>query len=220
YRYSGKDVDRRATVARLRDGLPTVGHTVLLSYLYPDEPAREGPGLSPWQALLREPQTPPAFEQVPFDHPLWVLYSSGTTGLPKGIVQSHGGILVGLLAGLGMHLDLKPTDRFLWFTTTGWVMWNVTVSALLFGATIVLYDGSPGHPGPDALWGVAEETGTTILGTSAAYITACAKAGVEPGRSHGLRRLRALCYTGSPLVPDLWGWVYGHVRRDTWMSSI
>src|SRR5207302_6237375 len=163
---------------------------------------------------------PLEFEQVPFGHPLWVLYSSGTTGIPKGIVQSHGGILAGLLVGMGLHLDLKPSDRFFWFTTTGWVMWNITVSALLFGSSTVLYDGSPAHPGPDALWAIAEETGTTFLGTSAAYIAASAKAGVEPGRTHGLARLRALCYTGSPLVPELWAWAYERVKRDVWMSSI
>jgi acetoacetyl-CoA synthetase len=138
----------------------------------------------------------PVFEEVPFEHPLWVLYSSGTTGLPKAIVQSQGGILVEHLKQLGLHCDLGPEDRFFWYTSTGWMMWNFLVSGLLTGTTIVLYDGSPGYPDIGAQWRVAERTGATLYGTSAAYVMACRKAGVHPSRDFDLSKVQCVATTG------------------------
>ena len=160
-----------------------------------------------------------AFERVPFDHPLWVLYSSGTTGLPKAIVQGQGGILLEHLKKLHLHVDAHPGDRLFWFTTTGWMMWNFLVSGLLTRAAIVLYDGSPGHPDMGVLWDLAERAGVTMFGTSASYIAACMKDGVEPGDGRDLSRLKAVGSTGSPLAPEGFDWVYEHLGEDTWLFS-
>jgi acetoacetyl-CoA synthetase len=160
-----------------------------------------------------------AFERVPFDHPLWVLYSSGTTGLPKPIVQGHGGILLEQLKTSYLHLDAKTGDRIFWFTTTGWMMWNFLVGVLLTPASIVLYDGNPATPDMGVLWDLAERTGMTCFGTSAAYIAACMKDGVEPGTRRDLSRLRSVGSTGSPLSPEGFEWVYEHVGSDTWLFS-
>ncbi|HEV7527721.1 MAG TPA: acetoacetate--CoA ligase, partial [Solirubrobacteraceae bacterium] len=216
YRHGGKDFDRTAVVQGILAELPSVQHTVLLPYL--NEDARLD-GAIGWQELTpRGEGTELVFEQVPFDHPLWVLYSSGTTGLPKAIVQGHGGILVEQLKKR-MHLDLHPGDRMFWFTTTGWMMWNFLVGCLLSDAAIVLYDGSPAHPDLGALWSLAERAGTTCMGVSAGLLASCEKAGIEPGRDHDLGALRALGSTGSPLAPESFRWVYEHVREDIWLFS-
>ena len=158
------------------------------------------------------------FEQVPFGHPLWVLYSSGTTGLPKAIVQGHGGILVEQLKK-SLHLDLGADDRMFWFTTTGWMMWNFLVGCLLADCAIVLYDGSPGHPDLGAMFALAERTGMTCMGLSAGLLASAEKAGVRPARAHGLSRLRAMGSTGSPLAPESFRWVYREVNPDLWLYS-
>ena len=171
-----------------------------------------------WDALVADDE-PLEFARVPFDHPLWVLYSSGTTGLPKAIVQSQGGILLEHLKMLHLHLDAQAGDRLFWFTTTGWMMWNFIVSGLLTEATILLYDGSPGHPDMDVLWDFAARTRMTTFGTSASYIGACMKAGVEPASGRDLSALKAVGSTGSPLSPEGFRWVYEHVGADTWLFS-
>ena len=159
------------------------------------------------------------FEQVPFDHPLWVLYSSGTTGLPKAIVQSHGGILLEQLKKSHLHLDLHRGDRMFWFTTTGWMMWNFLVGCLFTEAAIVLYDGSPGHPDLGAMWALAERTKMTCMGVSAGLLSACEQAGVKPAREYDLSALRSIGSTGSPLAPESFAWVYREVKSDVWLFS-
>jgi acetoacetyl-CoA synthetase len=220
YRHGGKDFDRTAVLEGILAELPTVEHTVMLPYLSEgDLPDRSAPGRLSWSRLLELGDgTELVFEQVPFDHPLWVLYSSGTTGLPKAIVQGHGGILLEQLKKR-LHLDLYPGDRMFWFTTTGWMMWNFLVGCLLSDAAIVLYDGSPAHPDLSVLWDLAERTGMTCMGVSAGLLASTEKAGIEPGRDHDLHTLRALGSTGSPLAPESFEWVYGHVKPDVWLFS-
>jgi acetoacetyl-CoA synthetase len=220
YRYGGKDFDRGEVVAGLLAELPTVEHTVLLPYLSeaPDASALREPVL--WSDLLAAGAGQPLhFEQVAFDHPLWVLYSSGTTGLPKAIVQGHGGILLEQLKKLNLHLDAREGDRVFWFTTTGWMMWNFLVGVLHTEASIVLYDGNPGHPDMSVVWQLAADSRMTCLGTSASYIAACMKAEVEPGDRRDLSALRAVGSTGSPLAPEGFQWIYDHVGEDTWLFS-
>jgi acetoacetyl-CoA synthetase len=177
-----------------------------------------------WAELTARTGTPgdgePVFEPLPFDHPLWVLYSSGTTGLPKAIVQSQGGILVEHLKQAALHLDLGPEDRFFWYTSTGWMMWNFLLAGLLVGATVVTYDGSPGHPATGALWEVAARTRATVLGTSAAYVIAGRKAELHPGRDLDLSAVRCIGTTGSPLPPDGFRWIYDEVKPDVWLASV
>ncbi|HEY8083670.1 MAG TPA: acetoacetate--CoA ligase [Solirubrobacterales bacterium] len=221
YRYGGKDFDRRDVVAELQAAMPSLEQTVLLPYLDPD------PDLFPldeaattWPELVAKGEGEELrFDRVPFDHPLWVLYSSGTTGLPKAIVQGQGGILLEHLKKLNLHVDAHPGDRLFWFTTTGWMMWNFLVSGLLTRAAIVLYDGNPGHPDMGVLWDLAERAGVTMFGTSASYIAACMKAGVEPGSGRDLSRLGAIGSTGSPLSPEGFDWIYEHLGADTWLFS-
>jgi acetoacetyl-CoA synthetase len=197
YRYGGRDFDRRERVAELEAALPTLEHTVLVP--------------SGWDELLAEPAAL-EFERVPFDHPLWVLFSSGTTGLPKAIVQGHGGILLEHLKKLNLHSNLGPGDRFLWYTTTGWMMWNFLVGGLLAQSAIVLYDG---QPDPQGMWDFAAEAGVTCFGTSAGFIGACLKAGVEPP---ALPALRSVGSTGSPLPVEGFEWVYEKLG-DVWLFS-
>ncbi len=226
YRYGGKDFDRLETVAEIAAEIPSLERIVVVPYLS-DSPAlavlerrEDGPAPMTWQQLLDLGEGADLrFERVPFDHPLWVLYSSGTTGLPKAIVQGHGGILLEQLKKSNLHLDPQDGDRIFWFTTTGWMMWNLLIGALLTPASIVLYDGSPGAPDMGVLWDLVERTGITCFGTSASYIAACMKDGIEPGQGRDLSRLRAIGSTGSPLSPEGFEWIYEHVGEDTWLFS-
>jgi acetoacetyl-CoA synthetase len=219
YRYGGRDYDRLPAIAELQNGLPTLRATVVYGHL------DETPDLSgltdatDWQSFGR-PGEPLTFARLPFDHPLWILYSSGTTGLPKAIVHSQGGILLEHLKALHLHMDACPGDRILWFTTTGWMMWNLLVGTLLSGAEIVLYDGDPGYPTLDALWDLAQDAGVSTFGTSAAFLSACRAGGIAPREGRDLSALAAVGSTGSPLSPETFAWVYEQLGEDIWLYSM
>jgi len=205
---------RLATVAT---GGRLLAQTVLLGYLDADAALE---GTVGWEAWLGDAEPPPlTFTPLAFDHPLWVLYSSGTTGLPKAIVHGQGGILLEQLKQLGLHADARAGDRLLWFTTTGWMMWNFLVGGLLTGAEIVLYDGNPSTPDLSVLWELASRTRATTFGTSAAFLASCRKAGLTPAADHDLGALRAVGSTGSPLSPEAFEWVYEEVGADLWLYS-
>jgi acetoacetyl-CoA synthetase len=218
YRYRGRDFSMIEALADVQEQLPMLEHTVVASYL---SGAPELGGLRDalsWEDIHGAGEGI-VFEPVPFDHPLWVLYSSGTTGLPKPIVHGHGGILLEHLKVLSLHLDLAPDDRFFWFTTTGWMMWNLLVGGLLLGSTVVLYDGDPGHPDLGELWRFAREAGLSYFGASAPFIQACMKSGIRPSDELDLSALKGLGSTGAPLPAEGFRWVYEHVSPDLLLAS-
>jgi len=216
YSYGGKWYDRSAEVGTIRGAMPGAKEMIHVSGREKSPPLEAS---VPWEDAVAGREVP-EYELLPFDHPLWILYSSGTTGLPKPIVHGHGGIMLEHLKQISFHNDIKVGDRLFWFTTTGWMMWNYIVGGLLAGATVVLYNGSPGFPDMGSLWDLMEGTQTNFMGASAAYFAACQKAGLEPGSTHQLKKLKGIGSTGSPLSTDSFEWVYSSVKDDLMLASI
>jgi len=219
YRYGGKAFDRRAVVAEIVGALPSLERVVFLPYLDPLAKPEGLPNAVLFEQLVAR-TAGLAFEQVPFEHPLWVVYSSGTTGLPKAIVHGHGGCLLEHLKTVLLQLDVHPGDRYFWVSSTGWIVWNLLVEGLLAGCTLVVFDGNPAAPDAGTIWRLLGETRTAHFGCGAALIAASMKAGVEPARLADLSALQAISVTGSPLTVDGFAWLYEHVKRDLWVASI
>jgi acetoacetyl-CoA synthetase len=222
YRYGGKAFDRRAELQRIAAGLSSLQHLVYVPYLDPDDAAPPVPSALQWRALLERPAVSAAqfeYAQVPFDHPLWTLFSSGTTGLPKPIVHGHGGILLETLKNGTFAFDLHPGERVFYFTTTGWMLWNFLVGTPLTGAVPVLYDGHPGYPSPDVLWKMADEAGVVTFGASPTYVDQLSRAGIVPRERYALSALRTVNLAGSPATPESMAWFYRNVKQDLWVAN-
>ncbi len=220
YRYNGKELDIRPKLQKLRSALPTLGRVVMVPFLHEDaEPGALADAVLYDDYVKNRPETI-SFEQLPFDHAAFILYSSGTTGVPKAIVHGAGGTLLQHLKELMLHSDLKREDRLFYFTTCGWMMWNWQVSALGVGATVVVYDGSPFYPDGNRLFDILEKDRVTVFGTSAKFIDAVKKAGLEPAKSHSLSGLKAVLSTGSPLVAESFDFVYERIKKDLHLASI
>ena len=222
YRYGGKDFDRREELKHIVSALDGVQQLIYLPYL--DRASRSGPTPSAlsWHEVLAHPPLPAAdfrFEQVPFDHPLWILFSSGTTGLPKPIVHGHGGILLETCKNAAFHFDLHEGDRLLFFTTTGWMLWNFVVGSTLVGAVPVLYDGHPAYPEPGVLWKLAQDAGVTMFGASPSFVDSLVRAGVVPRERYDVSTLRSISLAGSPATPECMAWFYRNVKTDLWVAN-
>ncbi len=219
YFYSGKQFDSLGKLGDILKDLPTVKKVVVISYTQKPD-LSELPNSCHWDDFLNNDATEVSFSQLPFDHPLYIMYSSGTTGLPKSIVHSAGGTLIQHMKELMLHCDLKREDTIFYFTTCGWMMWNWLVSSLSVGATLVLYDGNPFYPTPDTLWKMADDLDISVFGTSAKYLDALEASGTRPGSSFELINLRAVLSTGSPLSEESFDFVYRDIKEDVLLASI
>ncbi len=218
YRYGGRDYDRSAEMAQVIGALSSLRQVIQV----PGPLERPIAGARTWGELMDHPPVPATgfeFEQVPFGHPLWILFSSGTTGLPKAITHSHGGILIEQFKLQTLNMDLRAGDRLFFYTTAGWMMWNFLVSSLLLGVRPLLYDGNPGYPRPDVLWEMAQNASATMFGASPAYVGMLSKAGVVPGDTYDLSALSSVMLAGSPVSPECAGWFYRNVKRDLWLHA-
>jgi acetoacetyl-CoA synthetase len=219
YSYNGKPIDSLERVRGIVEKIPSIQRSVIIPFLNDAPDIAFVPNAALWSDFL-SPPCGLSFESVPFDHPLYIMYSSGTTGIPKCIVHGHGGTLLQHMKELILHTDLRREDTLFYFTTCGWMMWNWLVSGLGVGATVALFEGNPGYPDMNRLWRFAERIGMTVFGTSAKYIAACEKAGIKPGEQQDLSRLRAVLSTGSPLTVENFCWVYENVKEDLQLASI
>ncbi|WP_138989715.1 acetoacetate--CoA ligase [Larkinella sp. C7] len=223
YQYNGKPIDKTDALSDLQTALPTLKKVVWVANLDPDFEPPTGPRSKSvlWNSVLQtNTAIPLVFEPVPFEHPIWILFSSGTTGKPKAITHSVGGCLLEHLKALALHQDVQPGDRYFWYSTTGWMMWNYSVASLLVGATLVIYDGSAGYPNMDVLWNLAERARVNHFGAGAAYLLACMRAGLSYLGSSKLVHLKTIGSTGSPLPPEGFRWVYESVKKDVWLVSL
>jgi acetoacetyl-CoA synthetase len=222
YFYGGKPFDRRPELKVILGSLPSIEQVIYLRQLDPasDEPLT-GHTLF-WEEALAGPEVPRGsfrYEQVPFDYPLWILFSSGTTGLPKPIMHCHGGMILEQIKSLKLHMDVHPGERMFFYTTTGWMMWNFLVSALLVDVVPVLYDGNPAYPAPDVLWAMVERTGASFFGASPTYVSILEKAGIVPKDRFDLKRLKSVMLAGSPVTAECMAWFYRNVSSDLWAHS-
>lgn len=219
YRYGGRDFDRRAEARRIIEALPTLEQVIHLPYLDPQAGAPVATATS-WAEFVGDGPVPELeFAQVDFDHPLWVVYSSGTTGLPKAIVHGHGGVLLELHKQLGIQSNLRPGSRMFFYTTSGWIMWNILMSSMLVGAAPVIYDGHPAAPEPDVLWRLAADSGATQFGASPTFVAMMQKAGIVPRERYDLSAIEGVLLTGSPATPESMQWLYQNVNEDLWVTS-
>ncbi|MCM3389433.1 acetoacetate--CoA ligase [Ureibacillus chungkukjangi] len=217
YSYNGVIHHKLDSVGELQAELPTLTKTILFPYIQSENTIANDKTIY-WDDMLQE-KVELEFDAVPFDHPLWILFSSGTTGLPKPIVQGQGGIIIEHLKTLAIEQGIDQDDVFFWFTTTGWMMWNLLMAGLLTGGTVVLYDGSPAYPNINVLWDFADEAGITFFGTSAAFLNICMKTGVRPNENNSFSKLKAVYSTGSPLSVEGFSWGYENVKKDLWFVS-
>ena len=221
YGYGGKKFNRLQTVKDIQSELSSLEATIVIPYLDADADFSDLKNPTTWEKATQSTENVAlTYEHVEFNDPLWILFSSGTTGKPKPIVHSQGGILIEHFKAISFHCDLDENERFFWFTTTGWMMWNFLVGGLLTGTTIILYDGNPAYPSTDTLWKLAEDTKMTVFGTSASYITACMKDGLVPKDKFDLSALKNISSTGSPLPPEGFQWCYDNVKDDLWIASV